>query len=131
MRFVLVLALMAGCGGSTVSSDGGGGDGGGAAGAGGAAGGGGGGGAAGAGGSAAGSSGGRAGVGGHGEVTSCPTTRPGSNAVACVGAFTCNYTDMVRCNVACYSGYMCFNGSFLFLGNNDGCLQVTCDAGTD
>ena len=38
----------------------------------------------------------------------------------------CNYTDTVRCNVACYSSYACATGSLIFLGNNDGCFQVTC-----
>ncbi len=88
---------------------------------------------AGAGGGAAGA-GGSAGAAGSGgaPVTSCPTERP-TTGTACAGSFTCNYTDAIRCNVSCYSSYMCSNGRLMFLGNNDGCFQVTCssDAGTD
>lgn len=120
MRFVLALAIMAGCGGRTLGTDGA------AAGAGG--------GAAGTGAGAAGAGGGAAGAGGAGgaPITSCPTTRPISGT-ACAGSFPCNYTDAVHCNVACYSTFMCSSGRIVFLGNNDGCFQLTCppDAGTD
>ena len=115
--FVLTLAIVAGCGSRTLGTDG-------------AAGGS----AAGAGGGAAGDGGG-AGAGGAGGATlaSCPTTTRPTTGTACAGSFTCNYTDAVRCNVSCYSAYMCSSGKIIFLGNNDGCFQVTCspDAGTD
>ncbi len=90
------------------------------------------GGAAGQGGGAAGrggTAGGQAGAGGSPPLTSCPATRP-AVGTACSGALTCNYNDACRCNVCCYSGYGCMNGSIAFLGNNDGCLQISCDAGT-
>ena len=76
-----------------------------------------------------GTAGGQAGAGGSPPLTSCPATRP-AVGTACSGALTCNYNDTCRCNVCCYSGYGCMNGSIAFLGNNDGCFQISCDAGT-
>jgi hypothetical protein len=72
-----------------------------------------------------------AGTGGAGGVSgNCPATRPNTGA-ACTGTATCNYDDTCRCGVCCYSSYRCANGGFSYLGNNDGCLQVSCasDAG--
>jgi hypothetical protein len=119
MPFVLALALMAGCGDKKSGVGGVGGSGGGVGGS---------------GGGAAGSGGGAAGTGGAGgaTLTSCPMARP-TTGTACAGSLLCNYTDGVQCNVSCYSTYMCSNGRIIFLGNNDGCFQVTCspDAGTD
>jgi len=75
-----------------------------------------------------GAAGGQAGTGGSPPLTSCPATRP-ALGTACNGALTCNYNDTCRCNVCCYSGYGCMNGSIAFLGYNDGCNQIICDAG--
>lgn len=80
-------------------------------------------------------SGGAAGTGGGGTggasmpITTCPASRV-TVGTACIGTFNCNYDDTCRCDVCCYSSYRCTNGSIAFLGNNDGCMQVTCDAGT-
>jgi len=77
--------------------------------------------------------GGASGTGGGGGATisSCPASRP-AVGTPCSGAFSCDYDDLCRCNVCCFSSYRCTNGSIEFLGANDGCTQLTCadDGGT-
>jgi hypothetical protein len=72
----------------------------------------------------AGGTGGAAGAGG----ASCPAERPSIGA-ACTGSRQCDYEDMCRCGVCCYTTYRCTDGSIAYAGSTDACYNAMCDAG--
>ena len=87
----------------------------------------GGGGASGSSGGAAGTGGGAAGTGGGAPITSCPAEAV--SETPCTGTFRCEYDFARTCHGRCYSHYVCINGTLMYTGANDGCLQMPCPDG--
>jgi hypothetical protein len=65
-------------------------------------------------------------------LTACPASRP-ALGTACSAALTCNYDETCTAHGCCSSGYGCSNGVIIYLGYNDGCMQIGTggDAATD